>query len=56
MMHIALTAPVGASKNMLAELEQIKKTRQVPQMRRFSFEPYAVGYTMDWILFNEEYP
>jgi hypothetical protein len=31
----------------------IKCGKDIPQISIFSFEPYAVGYTMDWTLFRE---
>lgn len=48
-----LTAPVGADfhRNVSRRYAQ-SDLRHPPQTNIFSFEPKAVGKTMDWILFS----
>lgn len=50
--NLVLTAPVGANNNAL-RIESKESMLGIPHMSMFSFDPYAVGYTMDCIRFKD---
>ena len=50
--NMVLTAPVGANNNAL-RIKSEEGMSDTPHMSMFSFDPYAVEYTIDCIRFKD---